>query len=394
MAKKDDFHSIERTDELDEVIHKNRKRIFKIALTATLVVVLIILVAVLWMELRTFKDYELKSSVDALDNNTKKYEVFLGEIVEYSNDGILYRDREWNRLWNQSFEMASPRISICEGFLSIYDMGGTDIYIMNKDGLVKKLEMSKPIVTVDVARQGTVAVLMKQAGVAYVRLYNTDGEELTNGEFFQKQGSFPVDIALSMDARKLAVDMVDISDGSMNTTIQFYNFGSVGQNEVNNEVGSFTFKDALFPTVQYVSNDRLLAIGDSEYAIFDGTQKPTLSGEYKYEQTVQSLFYNNKYLGIIYSNNDDDNTFHIKVMDFKGKTVMEQDTSLPYSSVEFIGNNEVCIRSQYACEIYTIHGIKKFVYTFDNELYKILSGRDSQSYTFVIEKTVEEVRLK
>ena len=73
---------------------------------------------------------------------------------------------------------------------------------------------------------------------------------------------------------------------------------------------------------------------------------------------------------------------------------MEQDTSLPYSSVEFIGNNEVCIRSQYACEIYTIHGIKKFVYTFDNELYKILSGRDSQSYTFVIEKTVEEVRLK
>lgn len=394
MAKKQGFKSIEATPEQEEAYIVHRKKVLKITLVSVFILVLAVVAVAIWMELRTYYNYEVKSTHDAPDNNVKKYETFLGETIEYSNDGILYRDSEWNRLWNQSFEMSSPKVDICEKYLAVYDIGGTEIYVMNKAGLVKKIEMAKPIVTVKIAKQGSIAVLMKQAGVSYVRLYNTDGKELTNGEFFEKKGSFPVDIALSKDAKKLAVDMVDIASGKMSTAINIYNFGSVGQNEVNNMVGSFQFEGQLFPEIRYVTNDKLLAIGDSEFAVFDGTQKPTLSGEYSYNQSVQTLFYNDKYVGIMYSNNDDDNTFHIQVLDFKGKTVMEQDTALPYRSVEFIGNNEICIKSQYDCEIYTIHGIRKFVYTFENELYKVISGKDRQSYTFVIEKQIEEARLK
>ena len=46
------------------------------------------------------------------------------------------------------------------------------------------------------------------------------------------------------------------------------------------------------------------------------------------------------------------------------------------------------------CELFTIHSIKKFSYTFDKELYKVLSGTDAQNYTFVVSGEVEEVRLR
>ena len=180
----------------------------------------------------------------------------------------------------------------------------------------------------------------------------------------------------------------------MSTVIHFYNFGSVGQNEVNYEVSNFSFEEKLFPDISFVNNDKLLAIGDSSFAVFEGTQKPELIGEYEYGQEVQSLCHNDKYICIMYSNNDDDNTFHLRVFDLKGKKVMDQDTGMAYSAVEFLENNEICVRNKLECQIFTIRGIKKFQYTFDKELYKVLSGTDKQSYSFAIEKTIEEVRLK
>ena len=119
---------------------------------------------------------------------------------------------------------------MCEQYLAVYDRGGTFIYIMSERGLVKKIETATPIERVCVARQGTVAVLMKEDDVSYVRLYDKKGQELASGEFYQEKGSFPVDIALAPDAQKLAVDMLDVTKGKTCSTVTFYNFGSVGQN--------------------------------------------------------------------------------------------------------------------------------------------------------------------
>ena len=107
---------------------------------------------------------------------------------------------------------------------------------MSERGLVKKIETATPIERVCVARQGTVAVLMKEDDVSYVRLYDKKGQELASGEFYQEKGSFPVDIALAPDAQKLAVDMLDVTKGKTCSAVTFYNFGSVGQNEIDNNV--------------------------------------------------------------------------------------------------------------------------------------------------------------
>lgn len=394
MAKRNGLTSLQQGEASMADVYERHKRVVRIVLIVIFVLAVGIAGVVLWTELRTYKDYEVLNSHDAPESNSKMYARFLDKTVEYSNDGVLYRDSDWNLLWNQSFEMDSPQIAICEGYMAIYDKLGTEIYIMNKRGLVKRLDMSKPIYSLAVANQGTVAVMMKDGATTYVKLFDADGKELTNGEFYESQKCYPVAIAISNDAKKLAVDIIDSSKAKLKTVIKFYNFGSVGQNEVNNEVSSETFDEAIFPEIKFVTNDRLIAIGDEQYAVFEGTQKPSLVGSYAYGETVQSLCYNNKYVCITYSNNDSDNTFHIRAMDLKGKTVMDQDTAIPYNTVEFLENNEICIRSKYDCEIFTIHGVKKFAYTFDRELFSVISGNDRQTYAFAIEKTLEEVRLK
>ena len=395
MADKKDFREVEtNVEEIEEKIMLHRRKLFNRVVRIILILVACVAAAGLWMALRSYTSYEIKNTIELGDKSASRYKSFLGNILEYSNDGIVYMDGTGAQIWNQSFEMVSPQVTICENYVAVYDKNGTDIYLLNDAGLVKNLETTMPISTVCVANQGTVAVLMVEDKNYFVKLYDKGGKELAGGEFFGEQGSIPVDIALSYDAQKLAVDMVDITSGTLNTTISFYNFGSVGQNEIDNNVGTYTYEDIFIPEIEYVSKDRMIALGNSKFMIFEGAQKPKLKKEIVLEKEVSNVFYTNKYLGTSYSNNDEAGTMHLCVYDMSGNIVMENDTDMQYTNVEFNSNNEICLTNQYECEIYTVHSIKKFAYTFDTVIYKILYESGVNNYIVIREGAMDEVRLK
>lgn len=395
MARKADFKTVETDlDELEEKIRKHRRKIATRIIIVISIIVAVFLIGWLWMALRTYDSYDVRNSVEQSDKSAVTFVDFCGAVVEYSNDGILYTDSDGNRIWNQAFEMSAPQVAICETYMTVYDKGGTDMFIMNKTGVKKKIETSLPIIKACIAGQGTVAVLVSEDSNYYVKMYDTSGKELASGEFFGEQKNIPVDIALSYDAKKLAVDMIDISEGKTDNVISFYNFGSVGQNEIDNNVGTYTYEDVLVPEIAYVSDNRMVAIGDSKIMVFDGAQKPSLKQTIELENEADSVFYNQKYIGIAYSNNDEKCTSHIKVYDYNGKMLMENDTPIAYTNIEFDSNNEVCVTSDYACELYTIHGVKKFSDTFDKQLYKIIYKAGVNDYIFLYEGSMDEVRLR
>ena len=202
-----------------------------------------------------------------------------------------------------------------------------------------------------------------------------------------------------MKAQELKIDMSvyvdDVTFSSQNPIpISFYNFGSVGQNEIDNNVGTYTYEDIFIPEIEYVSKDRMIALGNSKFLIFEGAQKPKLKKEIVLEKEVSNVFYTNKYLGTSYSNNDEAGTMHLCVYDMSGNIAMENDTDMQYTNVEFNSNNEICLTNQYECEIYTVHSIKKFAYTFDTAIYKILYESGVNNYIVIREGAMDEVRLK
>lgn len=393
--KNSGFKTVETNlDELDDKIHEHRKKIFKRVIRILAVIAALIVLVVLWDSLKSYDSFDTKNSEERSDSEAVKFIQYKGKILKYSNDGASYMNSADEQIWNQSFEMSSPVIDVCEDYMAIYDHGGTSIYIMTDKGLKKEIDTTMPIQVVNVASQGTVAVLMKEDKVSYIKLYDRTGKELASGEFYGEQGGFPIDIALSYDAQKMAVDMVDVNDGKIKSTITFYNFGSVGQNEIDNNVGTFSYSDMLIPEIAYVSEDKMYAFGDSEIIIFKGSQKPSVSKEVFLKQEMESVFYNEKYIGVLTTNEGEEVSHHITVYDSKGKVIMENDTSMAYTRVEFLDNNEICISNDYECELYTIHSIKKFSYTFDKKLFKIVSGFTSRDYTFILDGETKEVRLK
>ena len=181
MADKKDFREVEtNVEEIEEKIMLHRRKLFNRVVRIILILVACVAAAGLWMALRSYTSYEIKNTIELGDKSASRYKSFLGNILEYSNDGIVYMDGTGAQIWNQSFEMVSPQVTICENYVAVYDKNGTDIYLLNDAGLVKNLETTMPISTVCVANQGTVAVLMVEDKNYFVKLYDK-GVYLLNG---------------------------------------------------------------------------------------------------------------------------------------------------------------------------------------------------------------------
>ena len=97
---------------------------------------------------------------------------------------------------------------------------------------------------------------------------------------------------------------------------------------------------------------------------------------------------------MVYGNEGEEISYHIVVYDYRGRVVMEQDSTLPYRTIEFLENHEVCLSGEMGCEIYTVYGIKKFQYTFEEPVYKIYARGYLHQYILIEERKAQEVRLK
>lgn len=398
MAEKNKrgFRTVAQTD-MEEYEHKLREHRIKIV-KRTVIIILVVLAVVagigLFMALRHYESFDVLASTSRADTEATHFADFKGNILKYSNDGAFYTDAANGLIWNQTYEMANPQIDICGNYLTIYDKKGSMFYILTPEGLQSKIETTMPIEQVCIAGQGTVAVLMTKDAAGYVALYDRTGKNLVQGAIHGEKKGYPIAIALSQDAIKLAVSMLDINAGSVKSTVAFYNFGSVGQNEIDHVVGASSFDNTVIPEMEFVSNDRLVAFSDAGLLYFEGTQKPQQAGEVPFEKQVKSIFYNHYYIGVVTSNEDEAVTHHLSVYDMRGSLVMEKDFSLEYTEIEFLSNNEICIRNENTCDIYSIRGVYKFHHEFKDTIYKVIPGNSGLNYTFILEDTTEKVRLK
>ena len=380
--------------EYKQKIREHRLKILKRTLVFSLIVFIVIAGTWLFVALRHYDTYEVTATVQRSDTEATQYEEFQNNILKYSNDGAFYTDKDNELIWNQAYEMSNPQIDICEKYLAIYDKRGMNIYIFTPEGLQGKIETTMPIDQVCVAAQGTVAVLMRKDADGYLALYDTDGNNLAKGEIHGEKSGYPVAIALSQDAVKLGVSMLDFNNGTVRSTIVFYNYGSVGQNEIDRIVGVTSFDDMVIPEIEFVAKDKMVAFGDSEILFFEGAQKPQLKQKISLDKEARSIFFNEKYVGIVTENEDDALTHHMTVYSTEGRNVMEKDFTMSYSDIVFLSNDEICVRDTYACDIYTIRGAYKFHYEFDRELYKIIPGNSNLNYMFILKDATESVRLK
>ena len=83
---------------------------------------------VVWEKDFTVEDTE---GVTKGEGNFNGYVDFADGILKYTKDGVSYLDAQGKVVWNQSYEMKSPIISVNGEFAAVADQQGTSIYILS-----------------------------------------------------------------------------------------------------------------------------------------------------------------------------------------------------------------------------------------------------------------------
>lgn len=381
-------------NEMNEKIHRHRRRILILTVLVVVFVLGIMAGAYVYLQTRNYTDYEIIESVGREDSEGTGFAVFNGNIIKYNQDGATCISASNHMVWNQTYEMQSPMVDTCEGYAAVADKKGEQIYIMDMQGPCGEIKTTMPIQRVQVANQGTVAVLMERNGTSYIHLYDKAGTFLAEGEHHTENSGYPLDIAISNDAKKMAVSLLDVKEGRVKTTIIFYNFDTPGQEEIDNIVGEFSYADMVFPQLEFFSNNIMAAVGNGKTVIFEGVQRPEEKNEISTELEIRSVFYNQQYLGFVYENENEEAPYKMQVFDLAGKEVFSQDFQVQYEEIGFLENGEVCVRGETECTIYTLRGWEKFHGNFDKGIQKVLSAGGIRNYIFLRMGETQKVRLK
>ena len=249
---------------------------------ATIIAIIIIGILLVNLEKnRAYDTYRVISSVDSNDDGTFHYFKYKDGVVRYNPEGLSYY-AGGKEIFNKAFQMTAPVIDVNGDYIVFGDRNTTNISLFDGEGKEYNITATCAVVGVTVSKKGVVAAILDDGTANYIELYDKEGVRLVSGRTVVEGDGYPVSIAISDDSEKLIASYLAVSEGKAHSKVVFYNYSSVGENEVDRVVGGFNqYEDTLVPKVKFINNTTAVAIGDEMFSIYSIDEKPELIYYYK-----------------------------------------------------------------------------------------------------------------
>lgn len=364
-------------------------------LAILLVAVFIVYLIVQWKN-KVFTESVVASSTPVTVVQGATVKNLGGNVLLYSKDGASCIDSKGNVVWNRAFEMQTPMVSICNQMAAIGDYNGRSIYVMERSGEKGTVNTNLPIRDFSVSASGVVAAILDDSDVMRIYVYdgntNTD-EPIILGKATMDRSGYPVSISLSPNGRLMMISYLYADSASMKSSVAFYNFGEVGQNETDNFVGGYDYMDTVVPYVQFINNDSSFAVSDDRIVFFSGAEKPTNIATNFLDEEVQSIHYNENYVGLVFINQSGESAYRLDVYNTSGNKVHSQFFDIEYTDI-FFSKDQIVIYNDSECQICNVKGTDKFTGNFEKNTSLLIPTSSVYRYVAVTSDSVDMIELK
>ncbi|MDE6814915.1 MAG: hypothetical protein K2P71_02640, partial [Lachnospiraceae bacterium] len=102
---------------------------YRAALAIVLAAAAVVFLALQWRN-KVFTDSVILNSTPVTVVQGAKVRKLGSSILLYSKDGMSCLDSKGNALWNQTFEMQTPIVAVCNNVAAIGDYNGRTIYVV------------------------------------------------------------------------------------------------------------------------------------------------------------------------------------------------------------------------------------------------------------------------
>lgn len=368
---------------------------YRVILGAALIVAIIVFLFIQWRD-KVFTESLVTGTAPITIVQGADVKNLGGNILLYSKDGASCVDSKGNAVWNRTYEMQTPLISISGQMAAIGDYNGRSIYVMDKSGEKGTINTNLPIRDFCVSANGVVAAVLDDSNLVRINLYdgneNTE-ETIASGTARMDKSGYPMSIALTPNGKIMAVSYLYVDSGNMKSSVAFYNFGEVGKNETDNYVSGYDYLNTVIPYVCFMDNDSAFAVSDDRIVFFSGSERPTNIASNLLEEEIQSIYYNENYVGLVFNNQSGESAYRLDVYNSAGSKIGSQFFDIDYTDIVF-SKDQIIIYSDTECQISNIKGVDKFIGNFEKSTSLLIPTGSVYRYIAVTADSVDTIELK
>lgn len=371
---------------------KNRKLYIRLSMVLLAgIILLVFLIASSWH----YKAYIVLESNESEYESTVQYLQFDEKLLRYTTDRVSYINENGKSAWTAVINMKKP-IAVSSGkYAVLADIGGNQVSIFATGGQVNTVTMPYTICDVDVADQGAFAVVLESDETNYINLYDKDGNIIYEMQTTINKSGYPLDISISDDAQKLVTSYIGIGGSGIENNVSVYNFGDVGQNSnADRMVGGYTFEDEIITKVEFIDNDTVAAFGTKTIELYSVKEKPSLRATIELDGEARSVFYSEKYIGIIenYEKTEEETTYQMIVYDKKGKKKFSKLIDFDYSYIN-AGEKEIIVAGEAQCIIVRANGQDKFEGSLGGTVKCVVPNGNKNEYIVSYDTSTDTIKL-
>lgn len=357
-------------------------------IVAGVLILAVVLVYALVKNNKVASSYEVVTSMSRGDDTSVYYCMMRKGMVNYSKDGVAMTNKSGSVLWNQTYEMASPTMTSAGDYVAVGDIGANTIYIFNEYGQLGRVSTDVPIQEIQISEQGVVAAVLSDTSSNYINLYDKQGNSLGSIKASLENTGYPLAIALSPDASKLAVSYLIVKSGSMQSRIVSYDFSDVeGDHLLDTQE-----LEGLYPKAAFLDSREVVLFGEKGFVLYQADSKKIETQE-NFESEINSVFCTNQKLGFIFKNEDDNGKYRMEIYNKAGKKSSTYYFDLDYSGMT-ADDDEVILYNDEEMLIYQMGGRVRFRGTFNTAVTGVMPSWEDGLYWLIDDQSLREIRIR
>lgn len=344
----------------------------------------------------TSKSYRVIAAMEKKDNHDTVYQNFKGKILKYNRDGIALLDKQGKKVWNQSYQMKEPRMEIQGQYIAVADIGGTQVYLLNAKGKAVRTEVALPILQVTVAKQGVIALLLQGENYNNISVYypmDTVRPLRYEMKIAHEKNGFPLEISLAPSGEKMATSYVNVSEGKVENTLNFYNFNVSDAESADNLIGFFRYHKMIAAKTYFFDDSFACAVGEKSIAFYSVKGKPRLLVKRDFDEIIRSISCRANGIAIVLENAGKGEQYKILQYDKKGRKVFEKTWDDLYEKIQ-LEQTQLLLYGNGSYSSIRKNGTVKFQLAIPEEIAYIMPTKNIREYLLCSDKKIEQIRLK
>ncbi len=374
-----------RIDEKIQEYRRKKRRLLMVGIAVALILIIVIYLVVHYQTYTTVKNVQ---TVETNSVSESEYTQFASGVLRYSKDGVALLGKNGEEVFNQPYQMKSPAVTVMNRAAAVADIGGNEIYVFDKAGLIGEVSTNAPIEKISVSEQGIVCAVLKGDTAPSIICYDTKGTILVEHKSALATTGYPVDAQISSDGQSMIVAYLHIQEKKVESRVGYYSFSTEDSSE---KVGvkEVTYENVLVPTVGFLKNDISFHIGENSLSVYRGITEPEEVNKVTFDLEISSVAHDDKLIAILLK---DKSQYELRVFGTNGQEKTRVQIKKEYSNMKVVDGQVILYDGMNMC-IVLKDGVERFAGQTDKPILEVYPLFGVNKYAILTSGGLETVRL-